>query len=717
MKIKINHNRRSFIRSSALAGGGLVLGFNWMVGCKPMDTEVAERVKKAIPNEWFDINSYLKIGENGLVTIMSPNPEIGQGVKTAMPMIVADELDVDWFDVVVEQAPLSTDFDRQVAGGSQSIRSSWDGLRMAGATARTMLVATAAEAWDVDPAACTVDKGIVFHPDKNQSMDYGTLAKKAGMMTVPTEVELKEISQFTIIGKGKKNVDIDAILTGKPLFGLDTVREGMKIACAVRPPAFGLKLQSFDDAAAKAVAGVEQVFQFGEKNNKIAVVAANTWAAMKGAKAIKAEWAKDTKAESTADHEKALLALLNKKAEPKREDGDVDKAFKEADEVVEAIYSAPFLPHNCMEPMNFFAHVTADKVDAYGPIQTPKWTSDRIAKLLDRPVEQITVGMSRMGGGFGRRLYGDFALEAVEISDKAKAPIKIVYSREDDMTAGIYRPAVKYKFKAGIKDGQISAYELIEASVNSGMWDMQINAFPAGATPNYRVTSNQMESNITTGAWRAPISNFLAIAEQSFIDTLAEKLGKDEVAFRLEWFQRAIDQPIGKMEYVPEQAMAVIKLAAEKSDWGKKAGTSQGMCAYYSHNTYVAEVADMIEVDGQPKIDRITCAIDCGILVNPLGALNQVEGGIIDGIGHAMYGDFGFEDGKPNKKNFDQYRLIRTNEVPKIETHFVESTNSPTGLGEPTLPPAGGAVANALYKMTGKKLKSIPFVGEKGVPG
>jgi len=717
MKIKMNHNRRSFIRSSALAGGGLVLGFNWMVGCKPADAEVAERAKKAIPNEWFEINSFLKIGENGLVTIMSPNPEIGQGIKTAMPMIVAEELEVDWFDVVVEQAPLSTDFDRQVAGGSQSIRSSWDGLRMAGATAKTMLVATAAEAWEVDPAACTVEKGVVFHPDKNQFMDYGTLAKQAGTMTVPTEVKLKEVEQFTIIGQGKGNVDIDAIITGQPLFGLDTMREGMKIATAVRPPAFGLKLKSFDDSAAKAIAGVEQVFQFGEKNNKIAIVATNTWAAMKGAKAIKAEYVNDTKAESTADHEKALLDLLEKKAEPKREDGDVDKAFKEADEVVEAIYSAPFLPHNCMEPMNFFAHVTADKVDTFGPVQTPKWTSDRIAKLLDRPIEQITVGMSRMGGGFGRRLYGDFALEAVEISDKAKAPIKIVYSREDDMTAGMYRPAVKYKFKAGIKDGQISAYELTEASVNSGMWDMQINAFPAGATPNYRVISNQMESNITTGAWRAPISNFLAIAEQSFIDTLAEKLGKDEVAFRLEWFQRAVDNPIGKVEYVPEQAMAVIKLAAEKSDWGKKGDTAQGMCAYYSHNTYVAEVADLIEVDGQPKIDRITCAIDCGILVNPLGALNQVEGGIIDGIGHAMYGAFGFENGTPNKKNFDQYRLIRHNEVPKIETHFVKSNNSPTGLGEPTLPPAGGAVANALYKMTGKKLKAIPFVGEEGVLG
>lgn len=716
MQIKIKHNRRSFIRSSAIAGGGLILGFSSVVGCKPVEAEVAERVKKAIPNEWFDINSFLKIGENGLVTIMSPNPEIGQGIKTAMPMVVADELDVDWFDVVVEQAPLSADFDRQVAGGSQSLRSSWDGLRMAGATARTMLVAAAAEAWEVDPTKCTVEKGVVFHPDKTQSIDYGSLAKKASTMTVPTEVKLKEVSEFTIIGKGKSNVDIDDIITGKPLFGMDTQREGMKIACAVRPPAFGQKLKSFDDTAAKAVSGVEQVFQFGEKKNKIAVVATNTWAAMKGAKAIKAEWVKDTDAESTADHEKALLALLEKKAEPKREDGDVDKAFQEADEVVEAIYSAPFLPHNCMEPMNFFAHVTADKVDTYGPIQTPKWTSDRIAKLLDRPVEQVTVGMSRMGGGFGRRLYGDFALEAVEISDKAKAPIKIVYSREDDMTAGMYRPAVKYKFKAGIKDGQISAYELTEASVNSGMWDMQINAFPAGATPNYRVTSNQMESNITTGAWRAPISNFLAIAEQSFIDTLAEKLGKDEVTFRLEWFQRAVDNPVGKMEYVPEQAMAVIKLAAEKSNWGK-AGTAQGMCAYYSHNTYVAEVADLVEVDGQPKIDKITCAIDCGIVVNPLGAMNQVEGGIVDGIGHAMYGDFGFENGKPNKKNFDQYRLIRHNEVPKIETHFVESSKSPTGLGEPTLPPAGGAVANALYKMTGKKLKAIPFVGEEGVLG
>jgi len=714
MKVKIKHNRRSFIRSSAMAGGGLVLGFNWMVGCKPAESDVAVRVKKQVPEEWFTINAFLKIGENGVVTIQSPNPEIGQGVKTAMPMIVAEELGVDWFDVVVEQAPLSVDFDRQVAGGSQSIRSSWEGLRMAGATARKMLVDTAAEEWDVKPESCTVENGIVTHPDKNKTLDFGVLAQKASTRTVPTEVTLKPVEQFSIIGQSKGNVDIDKIITGQPLFGLDTKREGMKIACAVRPPAFGQKLKSFDDSKAKAVAGVEQVFQFAD--NKIAIVAKNTWAAMKGAKAIEAVWVTDTKGENNADHEKALLALLDKKGEPKREDGNVDKAFKEADEIVEAVYSSPFLPHNCMEPMNFFADITDDKAELYGPIQTPDWTAKRISELLDRPKEDIKIGMSRMGGGFGRRLYGDFALEAAEISQKAKCPIKVVYSREDDMTAGMYRPAVKYKFKAALKGGQVTGYELTEACVNGGMWNMQVNAFPAGATANYRVTSHKLESNITTGAWRAPISNFLAIAEQSFIDTLAEKLGKDEIAFRLEWFQKAIDNPTGEVAYKPEQAMGVIKLVAEKSNWGKSNAT-QGLCAYYSHNTYVAEVADMVEADGQPRIEKITCAIDCGILVNPIGALNQVEGGIIDGIGHAMYGDFGFENGKPNKSNFDTYRLIRTDEVPKIETHFVKSTMDPTGLGEPTLPPAGGAVANALYKMTGKKVMKIPFVGDEGILG
>lgn len=711
-----NTNRRNFIKSSVLTGGGLVIGFNMFSGCKPDTAAVTEvfREKKPLPVNWYDLNAFLKIGKNGVVTIMSPNPEIGQGVKTSMPMIVAEELDVDWWDVIVEQAPLSTDFDRQVAGGSQSIRQGWEGLRNAGATAKAMLVSAAATEWGIDPSDCTVEKGIIYNKDKSLSLGFGAVAQKASALEAPTEVTLKDPKDFTIIGQNKGNVDIDKIVTGQPLFGLDTKRPGMKYASAVRPPAFGMKLKNFDDTDAKKVNGVEQVFQFAD--NKIAVVAKNTWAAMKGAKAIKANWEKDGTLENTASYDKALLDLLDKKGEPKREDGNVDKAFKAADEVVEAVYSSPFMPHNCMEPMNFFAHVTPEKVETYGPIQTPKWTSDRIAKLLDRPVEEVAVGMSRMGGGFGRRLYGDFALEAVEISEKSKMPIQLVFSREDDMTAGTYRPAVKYKFKAALKDGEVTAYELTEACVNGGMWDMQVNAFPAGATPNYRVTSHKLESNITTGAWRAPISNFLAIAEQSFIDTLAEKLGKDEVQFRLDWMQKAKDTPIGAVEYNPDQAMGVIRLVAEKSNWGKT-DKKQGICAYYSHNTYVAEVADMIETDGEPTIDKITCAVDCGIVVNPRAALNQVEGGIIDGIGHAMYADLGFEDGKPNKNNFNQYRLIRMNEAPKIETHFVASTNSPTGLGEPTLPPAGGAVANAYYKMTGKKLMEIPFVGEKGVLG
>ncbi|MEN0005756.1 MAG: molybdopterin cofactor-binding domain-containing protein, partial [Bacteroidota bacterium] len=368
-------------------------------------------------------------------------------------------------------------------------------------------------------------------------------------------------------------------------------------------------------------------------------------------------------------------------------------------------------------PMNFFAHVTADAVELYGPIQTPAWTRSRVAELLERTEESISVGMTRMGGGFGRRLYGDFALEAAEISSLSNLPVQVVFSREDDMTAGTYRPGSKYKFKAALKDGKMTAYHLVGAGVNMRNATRE-NNFPATAMANYLVESHNLESNITTGAWRAPITNFLAFAEQAFLDEVALKLEKDPVDFRLELFEEAKQNPTGELDYDIDKFVGVIKLAAEKSNWGKApSNVHQGFSAYYSHNTYVAEVAEVVINNGRPKVQKVIAAIDCGIVVNPIAAKNQAEGGVIDGIGHAMYGDFAFENGKPSYQNFDQYRLIRIGEAPTVEVHFVESLNAPTGLGEPTLPPAGGAIANALFQATGERLYNQPFVKNANVLG
>ena len=704
-------NRRSFLKVSAAAGGGLVLGFSWS-GC----TQAAD--VRTLPESWVDVNAFLRIGDNGMVTIMSPNPEIGQNIKTAMPMIVAEELDVLWEDVIVEQAPLNTElYERQVAGGSQSIRHGWTSLRTAGATARHLLIAAAAERWGVEPSALTTRDGKVVRAETGEELGYGELAAAAAALPVPAEVPLKDPKDFKIIGTPRGNVDMDPILTGKPLFGIDTRREGMLYAAGLRPPAFGQTLVSFDASAAEAVPGVRQVVQYGDK---VAVLATNTWAAIQGRNALTAEWKDPETLESTEAYDAALTRLLDTPSEePQRADGNAKQALADADQVIERTYEAPFLPHNCLEPMNFFAHVQADKVELYGPIQTPERTQQRVADLLERPKEQIAIGMSRMGGGFGRRLYGDFVLEAAEISAKAgNVPVQLIYTREDDMTAGIYRPAVKYKFRAGIKDGKMVAFHLTGAGMGGGNFTRQDN-FPAGCVEHYLVESHALESDVTTGAWRAPITNFLACAEQSFVDEVAHELGKDPIDFRLEVIERGVTDPVGEMAYYePAKLKQVIEVAREKGNWGKApGGVSQGFSAYYSHNTYVAEVAEVELEAGNPRVKRVHCTIDCGIVVNPLGAINQVQGGVVDGIGHALYGELTIEGGRSRQANFDDFRMIRITEAPEVTAHFIESTNDPTGLGEPTLPPAGGALANALFKATGERLYKQPFVRSMEVLG
>jgi isoquinoline 1-oxidoreductase beta subunit len=702
---KINFSRRSFLQTSALASGGMLIGFNLFTACKedvkpPVDLSLLD---------YNDFNAFIKISDEGKVTIFSPNPEIGQGVKTSMPMLIAEELDVAWDDVNVVQGVLDTkNYSRQVAGGSQSLRQGWEPLRQTGATARQMLVNAAAAKWGIFASECKTNNGVITNTNGDK-LGYGDVVKEAALLEVPENVTLKDPKDFTIIGQGKSNVDIDEIVTGKPLYGLDYKKEGMLYASVMRPPAFGQKLVSFDDAGAKNVNGVTEVIRFGDK---IAVLATNTWSAIKGKKALKAEWNQDSKAESTSFHNKKLLEILNGNTfETRRKDGNVKKAFAEADIVLERIYEAPFLPHNCMEPMNFFAHVTTDKIELVGPIQTPAGTAARVAKMLGRDANEVTLEMTRTGGGFGRRLYGDFALEAAEVSHLAKKPVKVVFSREDDMTDGIYRPASKYKIAASIKDGKLTGYHLKEAAINSNMYGLIPNFFPAGAVENYQVDTGNYKSNITTGAWRAPYTNFLASAEQCFFDELAETMQVDRVQLHKELLQNVKGNTDDRIQYSPERLEGVLDLVVEKSNWGNVPnGVYQGLSVYYCHNTHVAEVADIEMENGFPVVKKVTCAVDCGIVVNPLGAKNQVVGGIIDGIGHMMYGELNFEGGVPQSQNFNTYQLIRMPQTPYVDVHFVKNEIAPTGLGEPALPPVGAAVANAIYAATGQRLLKQPYM-------
>ena len=701
-----NFDRRSFLKTSLLASGGMLIGVNFLAAVKPTTTMPTD-----IDNlDFKDFNAFIKIAKNGDVIIYSPNPEIGQGVKTSMPMIIAEELDVDWNKVSVAQGKLdSQNYTRQVAGGSQSIRQGWEALRTTGATAKQMLIAAAANKWGVNATSCSASKGIIKNSN-GATLTYGDVVEEAAKLEVPKDVKLKDINEFTIIGKDAVNVDINKITTGKPLFGLDYKAEGMLIASVLRPPAFGQTLVSFDDTKAKQTNGVVDVIKFGDK---VAVIANSTWAAMKGKKALTAQW-QDNKLESTKKHDEILTKILDGNSfKTRREDGNVADAFANADEVIERTYHSPFLPHNCMEPMNFYANVTEEKVHLVGPIQTPAWTASRVSKLLNRKLDEVECEMTRMGGGFGRRLYGDFALEAAEISNITKKPIKVVFSREDDMTAGTYRPAIKYRIKAALKDGNVTGYHLKEAAINGNMYDLIPNFFPAGCIPNYKVDTENYRSNITTGAWRAPYTNFLAYAEQTFFSELANALGKDHPELVIELLQNVKNTTDKKIQYSGQRMEDTIRLVTSKANWGKtKEGVYQGFAAYYSHNTHVAEVADISIKDGKPVIEKVTVAVDCGIVVNPTGAINQIQGGVIDGIGHAMYSNFSFKNGKPEYANFDKYRLIRMKETPKVEVHFVKNDKSPTGLGEPGLPPAGGAVANAIHAASGKRVYSQPFVEE-----
>lgn len=732
-------DRRSFLKVSSMVGGGMLLNFSWL-WAKALENKVTGK------NEFLEFNAFIKITPNNVIQIMSPNPEGGQNIKTSMPMIVADELDADWAQVQVQQADLDTKhFTRQFIGGSQAIHQGWKILRTAGATAREMLKSAAAQHWKVPISEISTSKGTLSHSKSGKTATYGEFASMAATQKVPENVALKAIKDFKIIGTSVKNVEGQNIVTGKPLFGIDTHKEGMKIAMIVHPPAFGMKLKSFDASPFKKMKGIVDVFDikiFNDDyertffdtttfNEVVAIVGNDTWTVMNAKKALKVTWEPfdaynfkrnmngrkslhtvQSGLENTADHESKMQQMAAKPGTAKRNDGDIITAFSKASKTVESTYIAPFLAHNCMEPMNFFADVREDKIEMIGPLQKPELTEQALSARLGVPLEKIDFKMTRLGGGYGRRSYAHWAIEAALISQKVKAPVKLVYTREDDMTSGIYRSTYLAKYKAALDENN----QLIGLHLNTGgnpESPLFQNRFPAGAVDHYLAEDWEIPSNITTGSFRAPRSNFHAAAEQAFLDEVAEAAGKDPIDFRLELLEKAKRNPVGKNnEYEADRLAGVLKLVRAKSGWDQLKKTSNlGVSAYFCHDTYAAIVIDTAIVEGQLQLNKVVCAIDCGIVVNPDGAKNLAQGGIIDAIGNALFGELTFKDGKPQKSNFDQYRMIRMNEAPKsIEVFFVENEIDPTGMGEPTFPPIFGALANSLYKTTGKRFYRQPFM-------
>ncbi len=741
-KNKTSESRRSFLKSSMLAGGGLMISFSGLA-----DYLSDGKIDKALlPESWNELTGYIKITPDNIIKILNPNPEFGQNVMTSLPMMVAEELDVDWQKVVIEMGPHdNVKLGPQFTGGSNSIRMYWKPLREAGAAARQMLKEAAAQTWGVSVDDVTTKAGMLYHEKSGKTGTYGDFASVAATNPIPKGVKLKEVKNLKVVGSSQKNVEGSKIVTGKPLFGLDHSAEGMLVAMIEHPPAFGKKLKSFDASETLKMPGIKEVFSmklyedgfeqagFDTRtfNDLLVVVGSTTWEVINARKKLKVVWEpiSETKEviggfrgksevtipaglESTIAQLKKMSEYAKMPAQQLRKDGDPEAAFAKAAQVLERTFTAPFLAHNCMEPINYFAHVTDEKALLVGPIQAPGWAEPTLSKLLNLPADKIEIQMTRMGGGFGLRAYAHYMYEAALISKKVKAPIKLVYSREDDMTYGIYRPMYTATYRAALDANK----NLIAFHVKGGgipEHPIHANRFPAGAVDNYLAEGWQIPSNITIGAFRAPRSNFNAAAEQSFLDELAELMGKDPIDFRLELLQRAKENPVGKNnEYDVDRYAGVLKLVKEKSGWNNPENKkySRGVAAYFCHASYAAHVVDIVRKDGQPYVEQVTTAIDCGVVINPDAAVNMVQGAVVDGIGNAFYGGLTHKDGVPEQNNFHKYRIIRHKEAPKkINVAFVENEIDPTGLGEPPFPPVFAAVANAMYKATGKRHYEQPF--------
>ena len=695
--MEISKSRRHFLKISALSTGGMLLNFSFL---SPIG-------KDGMPDGGsFDINLFIRIGSDESIVIQAPNPEIGQGVKTSLPLIVAEELAVDWRKIKVELAPLDSKFGRQTAGGSGSVRGRFIALRTAGATAREMLIAAAAQTWSVPITECYAENGMVIHKGSVKKLSYGQLASKAATMEAPAKPVLKDTKDFKLIGSRIPDVDAHKIVTGQPLYGIDTRRDGMLFAMVARPPAYGKTLGTVDDTAARKVNGVKDIIKL---KNSVAVLATNTWAAKKGRAALSIQWNTAEKLESSIVHFSAFKEMLEKGApSPARNDGDVDAAKQKAVKVLDVTYELPSLSHGQMEPLNFFADVRNGKAELYGPTQVPAQVRSEVSKALGIPEADIKVSVPRQGGGFGRKLMSDNGLEAALISAAAQCPVQVQWTREDDMQNDFYRPAEMYRYRAVLSADSLLAWHQSGIGLNGGP---RGDSYVAGALANYRSEGQALKTNTPTGWWRAPGANTLAFAAESFMDEVCSALKKDPVAFRLELFQEAKQHPVGRIGYDPDKYKRVVELVAKMANWGASApGIFRGFATWFSFGSYAAQVVDVKLINGKPKVVKVYCAVNCGLVINLSGAENQVEGAIIDGICHAMYPKVTFVEGAVAETNFHTYKFLRMNDAPAaIEVKFTQTEEAPTGLGEPGLPPVAPALANAIFAATGKRIRKMPF--------
>ena len=728
-------NRREFLTVGLSAVGGLVIGTRL-----PLPSPAAGRGRRAA----YAPNAFVRVEPNGDVVVVVPRPEMGQGSRTVIAMLVAEELEAEWERVRVEQADLDEKrYGPQYAGGSAVVRTSWTPLRKAGAAARMVLVRAAAERWAVDAATCVAERGQVRHQGSGRMLSYGALAGSAATLAAPLEIPLKTRRDFRIIGTRRRGLDVPAIVTGRMTYGIDVRVPGMLFASIERSPVFGGRVQRLDDTAARLVPGVRAIIsvdadavpEFEENSpkmpNGVAVLADTTWAAMQGRRALAIEWdGRGGEVESTAAmRERAAVIADGAPRVVRRDDGHFDDAYATAATRLDAVYEVPLLAHAPMEPMNATARLDGQRLEIWAGTQNPQGARNAAAIAARVAPNDVTVHVVRMGGAFGRRFYADFVAEAAYLAKASGRPVQVVWTREDDMRHGFYRPAGYHRMRAGLDaQGRIVAWSqhLVNASrghylrwspgpnqtelVDPG--ELEPYDLPASVTPNMRVSYTAIQSRIPRGQWRAVEPSATVFVTQSMLDELAHAAGRDPLAFQLALLEPARQLPFYDGQYDTGRLAAVFRIAARHGDWGKPLPTRQGrgIAGSYSNGAYVAHVAEVeVAPNGDVRVKRVVTAADCGFVVNPSGAAAQVEGAVIYGLSAALGQEITVEKGRVVQSNFHDFPALRLREAPKMEIHFVTTAEDvPHGMGEGALPSIAPAVTHAIFAATGRRVRALP---------